>query len=217
MPRVARFIRLSARLLSGASLLITAPFVRAPLAAQPAATQPPAAANAPAVAKPRRESWTSDRRDFVVGDLITVLIDDYTIATAVKENTATDARTRDLSLDAKFAAMSKGGGLDSKNSADQQQRGSSRRENRFQNEMSVRVVAVAPNGLLQLKGAKNIDVDKSGQNIVFTGWVRPQDVSMSNIVESNRVADAQLGYVSPGPLGKPAQGIVSKILGGLWP
>ena len=78
-------------------------------------------------------------------------------------------------------------------------------------------MAVAPNGLLQLKGTKNIDVDKSGQNIVFTGWVRPQDVSMSNIVESNRVADAQLGYVSPGPLGKPAQGIVSKILGGLWP
>ena len=215
MPRVARFTRLSTRLLGGASFLAFAPFVHAPLEAQPAATQPPAAPAA--AAKPHRESWTSDRRDFVVGDLITVLIDDYTIATAVKENTATDAKSRGLSLDGKLPTASKGVGLDTKNSADQQQRGSSRRENRFQNEMSVRVVAFGPNGLLQLKGTKSIDVDKSGQNIVFTGWVRPQDVSLSNIVESNRIADAQLGYVSPGPLGKPAQGIVSKILGGLWP
>lgn len=219
MPRVAHLIRNSSRLLTGVSLLLTAPLMRAPLAAQPAATQPPAAASPAtgAAAKPRRESWTSDRRDFVVGDLITVLIDDYTIATAVKDNSATDARTRGLSVNAQLPTSSKSVGIDSKNNAEQSQRGSSRRENRFQNEMSVRVVAVAPNGLLQLKGTKNIDVDKSGQNIVFTGWVRAQDVSMSNIVESNRVADAQLGYLSPGPLGKPSQGIISKILGGLWP
>ena len=43
------------------------------------------------------------------------------------------------------------------------------------------------------------------------------DISITNMVESNRVADAQLGYLSPGPLGKPKQGIISKILGGLWP
>ena len=91
-------------------------------------------------------------------------------------------------------------GLDVRNDAEQQQRGSARRENRFQNEMSVRVVAIAPNGLLQLKGTKNINVDKNGQDIVFTGFARPQDISMTNSVESNRVADAQLGYLSPGPL-----------------
>lgn len=176
-----------------------------------AATTPPA--NAP---KPR-VSWTADKRDFVVGDLITVLIDDYTVSTALKENTATDSRSRGLSLDAKLPTSSKNVGIDSRNSADQQQRGSARRENRFQNEMSVRVVAIAPNGLLQLKGTKNIDVDKSGQNVEFTGWVRPQDISASNMVESNRIADAKLGYLSPGPLGKPKQGIITKILGGLWP
>jgi flagellar L-ring protein precursor FlgH len=217
-----------------ASLVMAAPAIaqttpQTPPAAQPPAGQTPAGqtaagANAGAAvaaattpARPVRESWTADRRNYVVGDLITVLIDDYTISTALKENIATDTRTRGLSANVRLPTSGKNVGLDTRNNADQQQRGSARRENRFQNELSVRVVAIAPNGLLQLKGTKNINVDKSGQDIVFTGFVRPQDISSTNMVESNRVADAQLGYLSPGPLGKPKQGIVSKVLGAFWP
>lgn len=218
---MSRVVMLS-RTTATAALLCSVSLVSAPLAAQtPPAAQAPAtaAAAAPAAttARPGRASWTSDRRDYAVGDLITVLIDDYTISTALKENTATDSRTRDLSVNAKLPTSSKSVGLDARNSADQQQRGSARRENRFQNELSVRVVAIAPNGLLQLKGTKNINIDKSGQDIVFTGFVRPQDISSSNVVESNRIADAQLGYLSPGPLGKPKQGMISKVLGAFWP
>ena len=199
------------------------------LQAQAAGTAPPATLPATATAaagatpvppvvpiKPR-ESWTADRRNFAVGDIITILIDDYTISTAVKENSASDNRTRGLSVNAKLPTSSKQVGIDSRNSADQQQRGAARRENRFQNEMSVRIVAVGPNGLLQLKGTKKIDIDKALQDIVFTGWVRAQDVSTSNVIESSRVADAQLAYASPGPLGKPKQGIITKVLGALWP
>ena len=43
MKRSWSYLRLSVRLLSGASVVVTAPLMRAPLAAQPAATQPPAA------------------------------------------------------------------------------------------------------------------------------------------------------------------------------
>lgn len=181
----------------------------------PAATPATAAAGVPAI-KPR-DSWMADRRSFIVGDIVTVLIDDYTISTAVKENVATDNRTRGLSVNARLPPSAKNVGLDARNTADQQQRGQARRENRFQNEMSVRVVAVGPNGLLQVKGIKNIDVDNAVQAIEFTGWIRAQDISTSNMVESSRVADAQIGYASPGPLGKPKQGMVTKILGALWP
>ena len=218
MPRVALSRRAPRLLLSVITLAVAAP-----LGAQtPPAAQPPAAATVAAAAdstpvRKIRESWTADRRNYVVGDLITVLIDDYTISTALKENVSTDSRTRGLSASARLPGSTKNVGLDTRNTADQQQRGSARRENRFQNELSVRVVAITPNGLLELKGSKNINVDKSGQDIVFTGFVRPQDISAGNMVESNRVADAQLGYLSPGPLGKPKQGIFSKILGALWP
>lgn len=215
MPRIAAFSCISLGLVAVAS--VSAPLRAQTPPTQAAATAPATNAATPAAPARVRASWTADRRDYAVGDIITVLIDDYTIATALKENTATDSRTRDLSLNAKLPTSSKNVGLDTRNSADQQQKGSSRRENRFQNELSVRIVAITPNGLLQLKGTKNINVDKSAQDIEFTGFVRPQDVSMSNVVESNRIADAKLGYLSPGPLGKPKQGIVSKVLGGLWP
>ncbi|QJR36477.1 flagellar basal body L-ring protein FlgH [Gemmatimonas groenlandica] len=208
-------------------LVTTSVAVALALSAHPVLAQAAGAQAAPATAstvtvppvapiKPR-ESWTADRRNFAVGDIITILIDDYTISTAVKENSASDTRTRGLSVNAKLPTSSKQIGIDSRNNADQQQRGSARRENRFQNEMSVRIIAVGPNGLLQLKGTKKIDIDKALQDIVFTGWVRSQDVSTSNVIESSRVADAQLGYASPGPLGKPKQGMITKVLGAFWP
>jgi flagellar L-ring protein precursor FlgH len=193
------------------------PATAQPATAQPAGAAAPSATPAAAPAPRPRENWASDRRTFVVGDLITVLIDDYTVSTALKENTAIDQKTRGLSANARLPNNSQNVGLDTRNSAEQQQRGQARRENRFQNEMSVRVIAIGPNGLLQLRGTKNINVDKSGQDIVFTGYVRPQDISLNNLVESNRVADAQLGYVSPGPLGKPKTSMISKLLGAFWP
>lgn len=194
----------------------------APLAAQaappggapPANSQPPVATTE---VRAPRESWVADRRNFAIGDLITVLIDDYTIATAVKDNIATDRRDRNLGATVRLPDQSKTIGLDTRNNASQQQRGQQRRENRFQNEMSVRVVSISPTGLLEVRGTKVIDVDKAKQDIVLTGFVRPQDVSPQNLVESYRLADARLGYMSPGPLGKPKQGIISRIAGVFWP
>lgn len=184
--------------------------------APPVATKDSTAAKTAAPA-PTRQSWTSDRRDFAVGDLITVLIDDYTLTTAIKENSATDTKTRGLSMSARLPTSSKNVGIDTRNSADQQQRGSARRENRFQNELSVRIISIGTNGLLELKGTKNINVDKAMQDVVFTGWARPQDITASNMVESARIADAQLGYLSPGNLGKPSKSLISKLLGAFWP
>ena len=222
--------RLTSRLFTSLALVLW-PAALVAQAAPPAAgavpPAPPATASAtpasgPAgttatAAIPVRSGWVSDRRQFAVGDIITVLVDDYTISTAVKENTAQDTRNRGFGLSARLPSSSQNVNIDARNSADQTQRGQARRENRFQNEMSVRVVAMGANGLLQVKGTKKIDVDKAMQDIVFTGWVRAQDVSVSNVIESSRVADVQLGYASPGPLGKPKQGIVSKVLGIVWP
>ncbi len=214
----AGLVTVGARTLTAQPAGVTPPAPAGATPPAPAAGATPAATAAPAVPaiKPR-DSWMADRRAFIVGDIVTVLIDDYTISTAVKENVATDNRTRGLAVNARLPTSAQNVGLDARNTADQQQRGQARRENRFQNEMSVRVVAVGPNGLLQVKGTKNIDVDKAMQAIEFTGWIRAQDISTSNMVESSRVADAQIGYASPGPLGKPKQGMVTKILGALWP
>ncbi len=194
-----------------AALLIGAPTLRAQ-AAPPVADSTTVADAAPA--RTPRQSWVADRRAFAVGDVITVLIDDYTISTAVKDNMATDTRRRNMGVSIRLPAQgTRSGGIDSRNDSDTQQRGALRRENRFQNEMSVRVVATGANGLLQVRGNKNITVDKASQDVIFEGWVRAQDVSPQNLVESYRVADATLSYNSPGPLGKTKSGLFTRIIG----
>ena len=194
-----------------AALLLGAPTVHAQ------AAPPAGAANAATDSLPvraPRQSWVADRRAFAVGDIITVLIDDYTISTAVKDNIATDTRRRNMGATIRIPLQgSRNGGIDARNDSDTQQRGALRRENRFQNEMSVRVIALGENGLLQVRGTKNITVDKAQQDVLFEGWVRAQDVSPQNLVESYRVADATVSYNSPGPLGKTKSGLFTRILG----
>ena len=197
MPRITR-----------RQLLAAAPFLAAAAPAAPA--------------RPGLRSWLSDRREFAVGDIITVLVDDYTITSAIKDDQALQNRQKDLGLGVDVS-MPGGAGksvdarISAKNRGQSQDRGEARRENRFQSEMSVRVVAVSPNGTIQIKGARNVDVDKGQQNITLTGWVRAQDVSTANVVESSRIADAKLTYLSPGGLGKAKQGIISRIVSIVWP
>lgn len=184
-----------------------------------AAPAEPAFSPAPAPFRPALRAWTSDRRDFAVGDILTVLVDDYTISTAIKDDLDSQRRTRDLgfTITKPGTGLSTSAGLSSNNNADAQNRGEARRENRFQSEMSVRIVAVSPNGTLQVKGVRRIDVDKGQQDVALAGFVRPQDVSAANTVESSRLADAQLTYQSPGPLGKPKQGLLTRVISIFWP
>ncbi len=213
----AAFVRRSVAL--PAAWLVATPLLAAPLRAQEPPPTPPATAPATNDAdalpvRAPRQSWVADRRAFAVGDILTVLIDDYTISTAVKDNIASDNRRRNMGASIRIPMQgTRSGGIDTRNDADTQQRGALRRENRFQNEMSVRVVATGDNGLLQVRGTKNITVDKAQQDVVFEGWVRAQDVSPQNLVESYRIADATVSYNSPGPLGKPKSGLLTKIFG----
>lgn len=218
-PHLATSLAIAAALgLTGLTAGAQAP--AADPAAPPVATAAAAAAVAPV--RPVRQSWTSPRRAFALGDIVTVLVDEYTLASANTGNSASDSRRRNLALDGGFSSGVTGtsarGSVSTNNSAESNQRGEAVRQNRFQSEMSVRIVGVdSSTGLLQLKGSKLVDVDRNKQEITFTGWVRPQDVSAQNQVESWRVADAQLLYTAKGNLGKPKGSIVGRVLGAVWP
>lgn len=192
-------------------------------AATPAAAAPTAAPAGTFVvqAAPNRPSlrgWTGDRREFLVGDILTVLVDDYTISTALKDDQASQRRSRDLGVSLSTpSGPGTAASINSRNNGDAVNRGEARRENRFQSELSVRVVAAGPNNTYQVKGTRLVDVDKAKQQVTLTGWVRAQDISSANTVESARVADAQLMYQSPGPLGKPKQGLITRVVSLVWP
>ena len=176
----------------------------------------PAPAAAPERPRPVRSSWTSDRVALREGDLITIFIDEYTVATADRNDSASRQKDRDLSVSGGQNGSTMGGGLRTGNDVARRDRGESSRRERFAAEMSARVVEATPSGSLKIEGHKKVQIDDHEQEIVVRGWVRAQDVSSSNTVESWRIAEAEILYTSNGELVK-AGGIWSKLLNLLVP
>ena len=171
-----------------------------------------------------RQSWTSDRFRMGIGDIVTVIVNDQTLASANTNNSASDSRKKDLDFSIKppdaplkpSVAIAAKAGFN--NNGNSKQTGEATRNNIFQSTLSARVIAVSPTGMLQIRGRKMVNVDKNQQEVTLTGWVRPQDIDVgTNAVESGRVADADIVVTQKGALGKPKSGIISKVVGALWP
>jgi len=204
---------------------ITAPAALAQAAKKPAkgaAPAPPVDSIAPQYTG--RQSWTSDRFRLGIGDIVTVLVNDRTLASANTNNAATDRRSKDLDFSIKppdaptkpSVAIAAKAGFG--NIGDSRQSGEATRTNTFQSTLSARVVAVSPTGMLQIRGRKMVNVDKNQQEVTLTGWIRPQDIDIgSNMVQSERIADADIVVTQKGKLGTPRSGILSKLVGALWP
>lgn len=180
-----------------------------------------AAADAQTAARRPRQSWTADRKDFTVGDVVTVVVDEYTLASANKGNSSSDRRSRDLgvgiSQTVSPAIPTVAADVGTFNDAESRTRGEATRQNRFQGEMTVRVTGVEPSGLLRIEGTKVISVDDHREELTLTGFLRPEDISPQNLVDSWRIGDAELVYTSEGNLTQPKSGILGKILGKIWP
>jgi flagellar L-ring protein FlgH len=173
---------------------------------------------------PRRlSSWTSDKREYAVGDVITVLVSEATLASATKSQTGSDQQTRgnDVAITppkiGTTALPSIDADMSMNKSSASKQNGAAQRGVNFRGDISVRVVAVDKSGLLQIKGSKLVDVDKNRQQLNLTGWVRPEDINVSNLVSSERVADVSLTYSLSGNLGKTRGGIIGRLITVFWP
>lgn len=173
----------------------------------------------------RSIAWTSDRRTFAVGDIIKVIVDEYAMAEANKDNSSSASRRRSMNVGIKPPKLGTASGaigdiqgsVESGDAGTSKQRGNATRDTRYAAEIPVRVLAVTPEGLLQVKGTKLIDVDKNKQTLMLSGFIRPLDVSSQDMIGSDAIADVQLSYQSKGSLGKPKNGIITKLLGLFWP
>lgn len=191
--------------------------------ATPPATTPPAVQGpAPVVlSQAGGFGWLSDARMYRVGDVITILVDEYTAASADRSTVATEERSSELGGSARVAGGSAGFGQDGRIgtgvSGDSYRRGRDTRQDRLNSEITARVVEVNPDGSLRLEGRKKLVIDKHEQEVIVSGWIRPNDVAAGNTIESWRMADAEILYSTNGELGKPNKSIIMKLLGFIWP
>lgn len=193
------------------------------LAASLGAQQPPAARDTTKPAPVRQISWTSDRRTFAVGDIIKIVIDENVSAEANKDNSSSASRRRQMGVGISPPSIGTtamgdiNGSVETSDGGESHNKGKASNGTSYDGDLPVRVIAITPDGLLQIKGSKTIDVDKNKQVITLTGFIRPMDVNSRDMAWSTAIADAQLSYSNKGGLGKPKNGILSKIFGIFWP
>ena len=80
--------------------------------------------------------------------------------------------------------------------------GESNQAHNFQAVIAVSVVDVLPNRYLVVRGEKLITLNQSEEYIRFSGIVRPQDLTLDNSVESQKVANVHISYAGSGVLSK---------------
>jgi flagellar L-ring protein precursor FlgH len=167
---------------------------------------------------PVRLSWTSDRIPLRVGDLLTVVVDEATAASERVSRIATGNHAIRADLNAGIGAdvglgpaKSIGSGFGS-NSRDVGEAG---RQGDLTAVLTVQVTGLEGDGTIRIAGNKKVSVDGRVQDITLKGLVRSQDVSPTNCVLSNRVANAEITY--KGKKLAPTMGIVGRFLAMLWP
>lgn len=139
-------------------------------------------------------SLASDHRAQLPGDVITVYVLEATRARSQAGTDASSELQMSAHLDAPSTQYDASLGIGGSNSAGAQ----TTRLGELRTQISTRVVAVEPNGLLHIAGEQNLTVNGERQRIRLSGVVRPVDISADNIVWSNRIAHAELELVGVG-------------------
>jgi len=156
----------------------------------------------------------ADRRAREVGDAVTVVITESTVAT----QDAASAAQRSLNAQAnggkgglfgllKLIPKATLGG-----STDQKGTGSTSRTSKLTSTITCRVVEITPAGLLVISGERSVKVNADTQTIKFHGLARPDDVAPDNTIASGSVADARIEVLGSGPIDRHVRpGVLSRI------
>ena len=169
-------------------------------------------------ARMRRAAWLSDRVPLAVGDLLTVVVCERTRANESVSNVATAKRSQKAQLNPAFGgdvAIGPTKGFESGLDNQSRDEGQAGRSGDFTSVLTVRVVSVSPNGVAEVRGAKQVNIDGRIQDLSLTGFVRAEDVSVRNQVSSESLADVVIRY--KGKKIGPRSGILGNILSILWP
>jgi len=143
------------------------------------------------------QSLTSDRRQFRVGDVVTLLIAENSSASSTAD-TGT-ARDSAVGLGVTIPQWSKTAGITANN--DFSGVGRTQRGGCVLGQLTVTVRDVTAGGDLLVGGEQLLEVNGEKQTIRAEGRLRPRDINEQNVALSTRLADARLSFVGDGVLG----------------
>jgi flagellar L-ring protein precursor FlgH len=179
------------------------------------ASNGPAVQSTPLYDAVRGTSLFSDVKAWRVGDVITIIIRESSMASS-KSTTETG-----------FESSTKGGagegildlvpmwGLDydSEYSGD----GKTQRSGQLIAQMSARIIDVLPNGHYRIEGKRDVRINGEFEKMTLTGVVRGHDITPDNSVLSTQIAEAAISYDGNGTVGHAGEpGLFTKIVNWLF-
>jgi flagellar L-ring protein precursor FlgH len=138
-----------------------------------------------------------DRRARLVGDTLTIAINEKTSAEKKAGSSASKTGSVDVAAPGIFgltASSTKLLSASAQGSSKYEEKGGDSSSNNFTGQLTVTVMEVLPNGNLVVSGEKQVALDKGAEFIRFSGVVNPNTITAGNVVSSTQVADARAEY-----------------------
>lgn len=156
-----------------------------------------------------------------VGDVLTVNLNEKT--NSIKKASTKDSKNDNISasLPTLFGLGSLLLGSDMKTAMKAERKfegkGDVGQSNQLSGLISVTVVELLPNGNLKIRGEKRVTLNQGDEFIRLSGIIRPVDIKPTNIIDSEKIADATFMYTGEGALNDTNdQGWLSRVFNSPW-
>ncbi|MEM9015108.1 MAG: flagellar basal body L-ring protein FlgH [Pseudomonadota bacterium] len=157
------------------------------------------------------ESLFGDRRARAFGDIVTVVIEIDEEAEIRNRTNRNRSSSDDISVPALLGAgalaqrvLPSGAGLnpaiEASSNATSVGDGLIQREEKITLRIAATVNGVLPNGHLAIAGSQEVRVNYELRELQVAGIIRPEDISRSNIITYDKIADARISYGGRGQI-----------------
>jgi flagellar L-ring protein precursor FlgH len=168
------------------------------------------------------DAWFGRGRNYQVGDIITVLLNESTQA-ARTQNTEVSRESKNslpTGFNTQIARMTPFfNGIDVNNNNNSSKgAGTADQQASLAGSVAVTVIEILANGNLMVRGEKKLGLSEGTEVIQVSGVIRPEDVGPNSTVQSRRLANAQIAYRGSGDLANATKaGWGTSLMHKFWP
>ena len=149
-------------------------------------------------------SMFADRRAHQIGDIVTILLVEYTSASSEASTSTGKSSENGMNLTggqgrSAYLPMY---GLNGKIQNKYRGNASTSRQGSLRGKITATITKVTESGNLEIEGTRDINVNGEKQQTIISGIIRPQDITVQNTIYSYNIANAKISYKGKGIVDK---------------